>query len=111
MSNKQALPYDYKRSIRIDDDILPEKWQEMDEEYLKKVVRHTKQMNAQLKRKLKLKTRMSWIATQYMVAANVMPGKSRKEIYELLKFLASNELALEEQSQNTDKTVDTSIKK
>lgn len=52
MSNKQALPYDYKRSIRIDDNILPEKWQEMDEESLKKVVRHTKQMNTQLKRKV-----------------------------------------------------------
>ena len=48
MSNKQVLPYDYKRSIRIDDNILPEKWQEMDEESLKKVVRHTKQMNAQV---------------------------------------------------------------
>lgn len=110
MSNKQVLPYDYRRSIRIDDD-LSERWEEMDEKTLKKVVRQTKRMNAQLKRKLKLKTRMSWIATQYMVAANVMAGKSRKEIYELLKFLASNELAAEEQSQNTDKTVDNSIKK
>ena len=100
MDNQEK--YTWHNVVKIDEFEVPPNWRKYEYKHLLKLMKLTRSVNNNLKRKLKLKTRMCWIATEYMLKANLMPGKTQTDIYELLKMLAEKELLAEEQQETVD---------